>query len=208
MAVTKRNQAIKRIFDLACTLVLLVILSPLLLLVALAIKVTSPGEVIFKQQRLGLNREVFLMYKFRSMIPNAQNIGPGMFVEKDDPRITPVGKILRKTGIDELAQLFNVIRGEMSLVGPRPAPLHHFGKYDERQLKRFNVRPGITGWAQVNGRVALYWPERIELDLWYVENYSFWLDLKILLKTAGTVLFQRGGTAREDRKEVDPFMKL
>jgi len=208
MAKTKRNQALKRLFDLIGILLLLVLLSPLFIIVALAIKITSPGDVIFKQQRLGLNREVFWMYKFRSMIPNAQNIGPGMFVEKDDPRITPVGKIIRKTSIDELPQLFNVLRGEMSLVGPRPAPLHHLDKYDERHLKRFLVRPGVTGWAQVNGRVALYWPERIELDLWYVDNYSLLLDLKILLQTVQVVLSHRGGDAQEDRKDVDPFMKL
>jgi len=208
MAVIRSKQAFKRVFDLIGALLLLVLLSPLLIAVALAIKITSPGEVLFKQQRLGQHRKVFWMYKFRSMIPNAQNTGSGMFVEKDDPRITPVGKIIRKASIDELPQLFNVLRGEMSLVGPRPAPLHHLDKYDERQLKRFAVRPGLTGWAQVNGRVALYWPERIELDLWYVENYSFRLDLKILLKTIAVVLFQRGGTAREDRKDVDPFMKV
>lgn len=148
------------------------------------------------------------MYKFRSMVPNAVNIGSGMFVDKDDPRITPVGKILRKTSIDELPQLFNVFRGEMSLVGPRPAPLHHLDKYDDRQRNRLNMKPGITGWAQVNGRIAIYWPERIELDLWYIENYSLCLDLKILFKTVLVVFSQRGGTAREDRKEVDPFMKL
>ncbi len=208
MAVTKRNQAFKRLFDIIGTLIILVFLSPLLIMVALAIKITSPGDIFFKQQRLGMNMEIFWMYKFRSMIPNAQNIGPGMFVEKDDPRITPVGKFIRKTSIDELPQLFNVLRGEMSLVGPRPAPLHHFDKYDERQLKRFMVCPGVTGWAQVNGRVALYWPERIELDLWYVQNYSFWLDLKILLQTVLVVLSHRGGDAKEDRKDVDPFMKL
>lgn len=208
MAVTKRNQSFKRAFDLIGASLLLLLLSPLLLAVALAIKITSPGEVFFKQQRLGLNREVFWMYKFRSMVTNAQNIGSGMFVEKDDPRITKVGKIIRKTSIDELPQLFNVLRGEMSLVGPRPAPLHHFDKYDKRQLKRFAVKPGVTGWAQVNGRVALYWPERIELDLWYVENYSIWLDLKILLQTVQVVLSQRGGDAKEDRKDVDPFMKM
>jgi len=208
MAVTKRNQAVKRMFDLVGALLILVLLSPLLLLVALAIKITSPGPVIFKQQRLGLHGNIFYLYKFRSMIPNAEKIGSGMFVEKDDPRITFVGKFLRKTSIDELAQLFNVIRGEMSLVGPRPAPLHHLNKYDERQKKRLSVKPGITGWAQVNGRLAIYWPERIELDVWYVEHYSFWLDIKILIKTVAVVLLRRGGTARADRKEVDPFMKI
>lgn len=208
MAVTGTNQTCKRVFDLLCTSFILVLLSPLLLVVALAIKITSPGGVFFKQQRLGLHGKIFWMYKFRSMVPNAVNIGSGMFVDKDDPRITPVGKILRKTSIDELPQLFNVFRGEMSLVGPRPAPLHHLDKYDDRQRNRLNMKPGITGWAQVNGRIALYWPERIELDLWYVDNYSLCLDLKILFKTVLVVFSQRGGTAREDRKEVDPFMKL
>ncbi|OPX84740.1 MAG: putative sugar transferase EpsL [Pelotomaculum sp. PtaB.Bin104] len=198
----------KRIFDLVGALLILVLLSPLLLVVALAIKITSPGAVIFKQQRLGLHGKTFYMYKFRSMIPNAEKIGSGMFVEKDDPRITPVGKFIRKTSVDELPQLFNVVRGEMSLIGPRPAPLHHFSKYDERQKRRMDVKPGVTGWAQVNGRVALYWPERIELDVWYVEHQSFWLDIKILFKTVAVVLFHHGGTAQEDRKEVDPFMKL
>ena len=207
MAVTEMNQIFKRVFDILGATLIIVLLSPLLLAVALAIKITSPGEIIFKQQRLGLKGKVFWMYKFRSMVHNAQNIGSGMFVEKADPRITSVGKVIRMTSIDELPQLFNVVRGEMSLVGPRPAPLHHLDKYDRRQWNRFNVRPGVTGWAQVNGRVALYWPERIELDLWYVDHYSFWLDLKILARTVIVVLSRRGGDAKEDRKEVDPFMK-
>lgn len=208
MAVTKGNQPVKRVFDLLCAFLILVLISPLLIVVALTIMITSPGEVFFKQQRLGLHGKIFWMYKFRSMVPNAVNTGSGMFVEKDDTRITVIGKILRKTSIDELPQLYNVLRGEMSLVGPRPAPLHHLDMYDERQRKRLNVKPGITGWAQINGRVALYWPERIKLDLWYVENYSFWLDIKILVKTFAVVLFRNGGTARADRKEADPFMKI
>lgn len=208
MAVTNGNQKIKRVFDIICTIFIIAILSPLLVAVALAVKLSSPGEVIFKQKRLGLNGKIFLMYKFRSMVTNAENIGAGMFVEENDPRITLIGRILRKTSIDELAQLFNVLRGEMSLVGPRPAPLHHLVKYDARQRNRLKVKPGITGWAQINGRVALYWPERIEMDLCYVENYSPCLDLKILIKSVGVVLFRRGGTARADRKEADPFMRF
>ncbi len=207
MAITKTNQAIKRFFDLISSLLILLMLSPLFILVALVIKTTSPGTVFFKQMRLGLNGQVFWMYKFRSMVPNAVNIGSGMFVEKDDPRITAVGKFLRKTSLEELPQLINILRGEMSLVGPRPAPLHHLKIYDERQKKRLIVKPGITGWAQVKGRLALYWPQRIELDLWYIENYSLWLDLKILLMTFGVILFRRGDTAKEDRKENDPFMR-
>jgi len=198
----------KRAFDLVGSLLILALISPLLLAVALAIKITSPGPVIFKQKRLGRQGRIFYLYKFRSMVPHAEKIGSGMFVEKDDPRITAIGKFLRKTSIDELAQLFNVLRGEMSLVGPRPAPLHHYSKYNERQRKRLNVKPGITGWAQVNGRLAIYWPERIELDVWYVEHYSFWLDIKILIKTVAVVLLRHGGTAKEDRKEADPFMKM
>lgn len=198
----------KRAFDIFLTLLILLILSPLLFAAALAIKISSPGEIFFKQKRLGLNGKVFGMYKFRSMVSDAVHIGSGMFLEKNDPRITRIGKILRKTDIDELPQLFNVLRGNMSLVGPRPAPLHHLEKYNERQKKRLSVKPGITGWAQVNGRLALYWPERIELDLWYVENNSLWLDIRILMKTIAVVLCRRGETAREDRKEVDPFMKL
>lgn len=208
MDVAKSNQALKRVFDLVFSLFILILLSPLLIAVALAIKISSPGEVFFKQQRLGLYGNIFWVYKFRSMVPNAVNIGSGMFVEKDDPRITWIGKIIRKSSIDELPQLLNVLSGEMSLVGPRPAPLHHLDKYDGRQRKRLNVRPGITGWAQVNGRLALFWPERINLDLWYIENYSFWLDMKILIKTFAVVLFRHGGTARADRKEADPFMKI
>lgn len=208
MALTKTNQALKRTFDLVCTALILILLSPLLILVALAVKVTSPGEVFYKQQRLGLNGEIFWMYKFRSMVPNAVNMGAGMFIEKNDPRITPVGNLLRKTSLDELPQLFNILRGDMSLVGPRPAPLHHLDKYDARQRERLSVKPGVTGWAQVRGRLALYWPERIELDIWYVENYSFWLDVRILAETIPVVFSHRGGTAKEDRKDVDPFMKM
>jgi len=198
----------KRTFDLIGSLLILALISPLLLAVALAIKITSLGPLIFKQKRLGRQGKIFYMYKFRSMIPNAEKTGSGMFVEEDDPRITTIGKFLRKTSIDELAQLFNVLRGEMSLVGPRPAPLHHLIKYNERQRKRLDVKPGISGWAQINGRLAIYWPERIELDVWYVEHYSFWLDIKILIRTVTVVLFRRGGTARADRKEADPFMKM
>ena len=208
MALTRANQFFKRLFDLTCSVLLLVALSPLVILIAMAVKITSPGEVFYRQQRLGRNGEIFWMYKFRSMIPNAVNIGSGMFLEKDDPRITPVGKLLRKTSLDELPQLLNIIRGEMSLVGPRPAPLHHLDKYDAGQRRRLAVKPGITGWAQVRGRLALYWPERIQLDIWYVENYSFWLDLRILAETIPVVFSRRGGTAQEDRKEVDPFMKM
>ncbi|WP_066632788.1 sugar transferase [Desulfolucanica intricata] len=208
MAINTYNQVSKRCFDFFMALLLLILFSPVFLGIALLIKLTSPGEIIFKQQRLGLDGQVFWMYKFRSMVKNAVNMGSGMFIEQNDPRITPVGKFLRKTSLDELPQLLNVLKGEMSLVGPRPAPLHHLDKYDPWQIKRLNVRPGITGWAQVNGRVALYWPERIEMDLWYINHYSFWLDIKILFLTLVSVFRSKGTAAKADRREKDPFMKI
>jgi len=190
------------------SLVLLVIFSPLITVIAIVIKITSPGEIIFRQQRLGRYGEIFYLLKFRSMVKNAQSIGSGMFLEANDARITPLGKFLRKTSLDELPQLVNVLKGEMSIVGPRPAPLHHLPIYDDEQRRRLQVRPGITGWAQVNGRVALYWPQRIELDLWYINHYSLWLDSKVLLKTAWTIFDRNSSVAQPDRKDVDPFMKM
>lgn len=135
-------------------------------------------------------------------------MGSGMLLEENDTRITPLGKFLRKTSLDELPQLINVLKGEMSMVGPRPAPVFHLPKYDDEQRRRLQFRPGITGWAQVNGRVALYWPQRIELDLWYIDHYSLLLDYKILLKTAWTVFDRKSTAAKPDRKDVDPFMKM
>jgi len=207
MSFKKTNLFFKRAFDIVLALFLLICFSPVIFLIILVIKLTSPGEVVFKQKRLGKNGSVFYMLKFRSMVKNAQQIGSGMFLEENDDRITPVGKILRRTGLDELPQLINVLKGEMSLVGPRPAPMHHLDKYTEEQKRRLSVKPGITGWAQVNGRVALYWPDRIRLDLWYIDNYSFKLDLYILFKTALSPLDRRSSVARADRKEKDPFMK-
>ncbi|RJQ30665.1 MAG: sugar transferase [Peptococcaceae bacterium] len=201
-------RVIKRIFDLLGTILLLLVLSPLFFMVAVLIKLTTPGEVVFKQLRIGRHGELFYLYKFRSMVKGAQEMGSGMFVEENDERITLIGKILRKTSLDELPQLFNVLKGEMSLVGPRPAPVHHLTKYNEEQRRRLAVKPGITGWAQVNGRVALYWPQRIELDLWYIDHYSLWLDVKILFLTLIAVLTRRGEEAKPDRKYVDPFMKI
>jgi len=190
------------------SLALLVILSPLITIIAIAIKITSPGEIIFRQQRLGRYGEIFYLLKFRSMVKNAQSIGTGMFLEANDARVTPLGEFLRKTSLDELPQLVNVLKGEMSIVGPRPAPLHHFPIYNDEQRRRLLVRPGITGWAQVNGRVALYWPQRIEKDLWYIDHYSLWLDGKVLLKTAWTIFDRDSSVAQPDRKDVDPFMKM
>ncbi|AGL03944.1 exopolysaccharide biosynthesis polyprenyl glycosylphosphotransferase [Desulfoscipio gibsoniae DSM 7213] len=202
------HDVIKRWFDIILSLVLLIIFSPIMVIITLAIKITSPGEVIYRQQRLGRYGKIFYLLKFRSMVKNAESMGSGMLLEENDTRITPLGKFLRKTSLDELPQLINVLKGEMSMVGPRPAPVFHLPKYDDEQRRRLQFRPGITGWAQVNGRVALYWPQRIELDLWYIDHYSLLLDYKILLKTAWTVFDRKSTAAKPDRKDVDPFMKM
>ncbi len=146
--------------------------------------------MFFRQMRLGLGEEPFEVLKLRTMTVDAEKIRSDGVVEEGDPRITRVGALLRRTAVDELPQLWNVLRGEMSLVGPRPVPLPHLERYDERQRRRLEVRPGLTGWAQIHGRASLPWPERIELDVWYVEHRSLRVDASILARTAG-VLFRR-----------------
>jgi sugar transferase EpsL len=162
----------------------LVISSPFLLVSAIAIKIDSKGPVIFQQKRLGLNGKEFYIYKFRSMCVGAEK--GGVYSDDSDVRITKVGKILRKTSIDELPQALNVLKGDMSFIGPRPPLTYHpwpINEYTKEQLRMFNVRPGITGWAQINGRKAVEWNKRIELNNWYVNNVSFWLDIKICFLT-------------------------
>ena len=179
-------KVIKRILDVILSGVMLIIGAIPLLLVALLIKIDSKGPVIFKQERLGVNGKVFRIYKFRSMIVNAEAQGSGVYSGKGDPRVTRMGRIIRATSIDELPQLINILKGEMSFIGPRPALTYHpwnYEEYTEEQKKMFLVRPGITGWAQVNGRKEVEWPRRIELNVWYVENMSFLLDLKIFFMT-------------------------
>jgi lipopolysaccharide/colanic/teichoic acid biosynthesis glycosyltransferase len=157
--------------------------SPLLALAALAVKLEDGGPVFYRQLRVGKDGRDFELVKLRTMVVDAERQGAGHAVDRDDPRITPAGRVLRRLSIDELPQLWNVLRGEMSLVGPRPTLRYQVDRYDERQRHRLDVRPGLTGWAQVNGRAALPWNERIELDLWYVEHRSTWVDLKILALT-------------------------
>lgn len=176
----------KRSFDSVVSLIALIILSPILLVVAILIKIDSKGPVIFKQQRLGVGGVPFNMYKFRSMCVGAEKQGTGVYSYKGDARITKVGGILRATSIDELPQLVNILKGDMSLIGPRPALTYHpwpYEQYDEHQKHMFDVRPGITGWAQINGRKEVPWPERIELNIYYVEHLSFALDWKIFWMT-------------------------
>lgn len=176
----------KRGCDLIVATVALILISPILLLTAVAIKLESHGPVIFKQERLGLNGKVFKIYKFRSMVVGAEKTGSGVYSYKGDSRITKVGKFIRATSIDELPQLVNIIKGEMALIGPRPALTYHpwpYEQYTEHQKHMFDVLPGVTGWAQVNGRKEVPWPERIELNVWYAGHMSLLLDLKIVFMT-------------------------
>ena len=177
---------IKRILDILFSAILLVFGAIPLLIVALIIKIDSPGEALFKQERLGLNGKTFKIYKFRSMCVGAEKKGSGVYSGKNDTRVTRVGKIIRATSIDELPQLINIFKGEMSFIGPRPTLTYHPWKleeYTDFQKRRFEVRPGVTGLAQINGRKDIPWDRRIEYDVDYVNNMSFGLDFKILLKT-------------------------
>ncbi len=184
------GERVKRAIDVLGAAAGLALAAPILALAACAIKLEDNGPVFFRQMRLGLGEEPFEVLKLRTMTVDAEKIRSDGVVEEGDPRITRVGALLRRTAVDELPQLWNVLRGEMSLVGPRPVPLPHLERYDERQRRRLEVRPGLTGWAQIHGRASLPWPERIELDVWYVEHRSLRVDASILTRTAG-VLFRR-----------------
>ena len=166
--------------------------APLLAVAALAIRLESPGPALYRQRRVGLRGEPFDLIKLRTMVSGAEWLGEGIVVDQGDPRITRVGAVLRRLSLDELPNLLNVLRSEMALVGPRPTVQVQVDQYTERQRRRLEVRPGITGWAQVNGRAGLPWHERIELDLWYVDHRSLALDLEILARTAVLVLSGRG----------------
>lgn len=184
-------RAVKRFLDVTASFLGLVLLSPLLLTVSILIKIDSRGPVIFRQKRIGKNGKVFEIYKFRSMCVGAEKTGSGVYSGKGDARVTRIGKILRATSIDELPQLLNILKGEMSFVGPRPPLTYHPWKYEEYtdfQKRMFEVRPGITGWAQVNGRKDVEWHKRIELNVWYVDHMSLLLDIKIMFMTAFKVL--------------------
>lgn len=197
----KNYLIIKRILDIIFAILGLVILSPVFLITSLAIKIDSKGPVIFKQKRLGKEGKEFNMYKFRSMVVGAEKIGTGVYSKKGDSRVTTVGKFIRMTSIDELPQFVNILKGDMSFIGPRPVLTYHpwkFEEYTEEQLKRFNVRPGITGWAQINGRKDVEWNKRIELDIEYVKNLSFLLDLKIFFKTIYKVLLFKDNVNKEE----------
>ncbi len=202
---------IKRSIDIFVAIIILIFLSPLFLITSIAIKCESEGPVIFKQRRLGLGGKEFNIYKFRSMVQNAEHTGSGVYSEKDDIRVTKIGRILRAMSIDELPQAFNLLKGDMSLIGPRPPLTYHpwtIDKYTDEQKRMFEVRPGITGWAQVNGRKAVEWNKRIKMNVWYVDHLSIWLDIKILFMTILKVFINAdneniGATVVNENEEVN-----
>jgi lipopolysaccharide/colanic/teichoic acid biosynthesis glycosyltransferase len=186
--VNARSEAVKRAIDIAGAAAGLAVAAPVLALAACAIKLEDGGPVLFRQMRLGRGASQFEILKLRTMTVDAETLRSDGVVEANDPRITRIGGFLRRTAIDELPQLWHVLTGEMSLVGPRPVPPSHLERYDDTQLRRLDVKPGLTGWAQIHGRASLPWPERLELDVHYVDNQSLALDARILARTAGVLL--------------------
>lgn len=192
MSLHNTQAKVKRVFDLWLSTVGLMFLSPIMLLIAGAIKLDYTGPVFFLQERIGKNQKGFLMYKFRTMVKDAPTLGLKHNISADDPRTTRLGKFLRKYSLDELPQTINILRGEMSIIGPRPTLRYQVEQYNDFQRRRLQVKPGITGWAQVNGRNLLTWEDRIKLDVWYVENYSLTLDMDILRRTVSVALSKEG----------------
>jgi lipopolysaccharide/colanic/teichoic acid biosynthesis glycosyltransferase len=194
---------LKRALDLLIAVPAAIVTAPLVFWFCVLIRLESRGSPIFTQTRAGLDGEPFQIYKLRTMVTGAEHIGAGLAVLQGDSRITRMGEFLRRTSLDELPNLWNVVRGEMSIVGPRPTLMGQVELYTERQRERLLVRPGISGWAQVNGRASLPWSERIELDIWYVEHRSLWLDLKILAMTARMVFGGHGLYHADETGGVD-----
>jgi lipopolysaccharide/colanic/teichoic acid biosynthesis glycosyltransferase len=178
---------IKRALDVAVSLPLVILTAPVVGLLAIAVRIESPGDPIYRQVRVGRHGQLFEIYKLRTMVSGAEFSGAGLAIAEGDSRITRLGALLRRYSLDELPNLWNVLRGEMSIVGPRPTLEGQVDQYTPRQRGRLAVKPGITGWAQINGRASLPWPDRIELDLWYVEHRSIALDARILARTVGLV---------------------
>ncbi len=195
----RRERGLPRIADLAIAAAGLVLGSPILLAAAIAIRLESAGPVLYRQRRVGKDGVIFELYKLRTMRQGADPVGVGTAVTSEDPRVTRVGKLLRRFSLDELPNLFNVLRGEMGIVGPRATLPAQVELYTPRQRRRLDLRPGVTGWAQIHGRAGIPWEERIELDVWYVEHRSLRLDLKILARTPGALLGGAGNVA------VDPY---
>jgi lipopolysaccharide/colanic/teichoic acid biosynthesis glycosyltransferase len=182
----------KRLMDLAFAGAAMIPAAPLMALAAVAIRLETPGHPIYRQRRVGLRGHQFDVLKLRTMVTGAEHIGAGLAIDEGDTRITRVGTVLRRTSLDELPNLLNILRGEMSIVGPRPTLKVQVDQYTDRQRLRLEARPGLTGWAQVNGRASLPWPERIELDIWYLEHASLRLDLRIIALSARMAITGHG----------------
>jgi len=199
----------KRLFDIVFGVIGIILLLPFLLIIAIAIKLDSKGSIIFKQARLGRYGNVFYIYKFRSMVENAENMGSGLFNYENDPRVTRVGLFMRNTSIDELPQIFNILKGDMSFVGPRPPVTYELGNYKDFNTdlkRRFIVKPGVTGIAQISGRNELSWDEKIKFDLEYVSNFYTWgllLDIKILIITLFKVIRMEGSHELMENAQSD-----
>jgi lipopolysaccharide/colanic/teichoic acid biosynthesis glycosyltransferase len=191
---------VTRPLDVLLAGLLLVLASPFLLLAVVAIRLESGGPAIYRQRRVGRHGQPFDLWKLRTMVSGAEAMGAGIYVLEGDARITRVGRLLRRLSLDELPNLVNVLKGDMALVGPRPTIQEQVDRYTDRQRRRLEVRPGITGWAQINGRSSLPWPERIELDVWYVDNRSLRLDLRILARTARMLVTGHGLYSEDPRQ--------
>lgn len=198
----------KRCFDVLGSLTVLLLFSPFFVIVGCVIRDDSEGPVFFRQLRTGKGGKTFRVFKFRTMVQNAESVGSGIFTDAVDPRITRIGGYLRKTSLDELPQLINVFKGDMSVIGPRPVPLVKLDRYDHSDTRRLAVKPGITGWAQVNGRNTLTWPEKIERDLYYIRNISFLLDMKIIFKTLKYLVSREGVYSGRYRHLVENRVEL
>ncbi len=197
------QKAIKRGLDIVFSVVGLIVLAVPLGLIGLAIKLDSRGPVLFRHPRVGRDGRSFVPLKFRTMVEGAMDQGLGTTVSESDQRVTRVGGFLRRWALDELPQLWNVLKGQMSLVGPRPTFAYQVELYDDHQRRRLEIRPGVTGWAQINGRNAIDWPKRIELDVWYVDNATLWLDVKILIRTMWLAFVVRHGLYGRDGVNPD-----
>lgn len=189
------KNGIKRLLSILISATMIFFLWWIILIIAILVKIYDPnGPVIFRQERIGYKGKVYTMYKFRSMKVGAEHTGSGVYSDDHDTRVTPIGKLLRKTSLDELPQLFNILKGDMALIGPRSPLTYHpwpYEQYSDEQKKMFNVRPGLTGWAQIHGRKTVEWNKRIEMNVWYADHCSFLLDLKIFFMTFYVVLFAK-----------------
>jgi sugar transferase EpsL len=193
---------IKRIIDVVFSIAVLLMLTPVLLITAIIVRAKLGSPVLFRQQRPGLSGRPFWLIKFRTMTGERDSAGNLL---PDDKRLPAFGKFLRSTSLDELPELVNVLKGDMSIIGPRPLMMKYLGRYSLEQARRHDVKPGITGWAQINGRNAISWEDRFKLDVWYVDNWTLWLDLKILLRTIAAI-FKREGITQQGRATMDEFM--